>query len=47
MGVTLRVGINAAEVVDCVLGWLGIDIFNDDSAASNTVTGELSVPLAK
>lgn len=33
LGVTLRVGFNSGELVDFILGWFGIDIFNDDLAA--------------
>jgi hypothetical protein len=33
LGVTIRVGFNPGELVDFVLGWFGVDVFNDDLEA--------------
>ncbi len=45
LGITIRAGVNPAEFVDFLLGWIGFDIFNDDLASrrlkeeSNRVAG--------
>lgn len=38
LGLTLRMGVNPGEFVDFLLGWFGIDIFNDDDRLKNRRT---------
>ena len=34
LGVSVRIGLNPGELLDFVLGWVGVDIYSDDAAGA-------------
>ncbi len=42
LGGTVRLGFNPGELIDFILGWTTIDIFNDDMEKKNDTSNELS-----
>lgn len=41
LGPSLRLGFNAGELVDFLLGWTTVDIFNDDIGINKPIKGEI------
>ena len=39
LGPTVRIGVNPGELLDFILGWVGIDIYDDDAKSLKRVTG--------